>query len=384
MPLKTIAAENWPEPESTPRIPLSKPDLGSAEKRNLRRAYKSTQISGTGYFVEKSESQISEILQSEALVVSNGSVAITLALRALGIGPNDEVIVPSLTYAATASAVVNIGATPKFVDSNLHSWNIHAEDIAKLVTIKTKAIIVVDVYGNPAEMMEINQLAKKHKISIVQDSAEAFGATYLGAPLGQYADVSTYSFFANKVITCGEGGAVTTNNASLLSRMRLLRGQGMSQKSRYFFEEAGYNFRLSNLSAAILSAQLTRSNELIEKRLKVFQLYRENLFISHIEPEPPSESLLSPWLFSVRLPHISIAQKRKVAETLAQLGIQTRPLFYPLPSMPAFDTWTDGGEDNIKNAKLISDQGISLPTFPNLSSKQILEICKVVNSAAQD
>lgn len=381
MSVKTIAAENWPEPEHSPRIPLSKPDLGSAEKRNLRRAYKSTQISGTGYFVEKSESQISEILQSAALVVSNGSVAITLALRALGIGPNDEVIVPSLTYAATASAVVNIGATPKFVDSNLHSWNIHAEDIARLITIKTRAIIVVDVYGNPAEMIKIHELAKKHKIAIVQDSAEAFGALYLGAPLGKYADVSTYSFFANKVITCGEGGAVTTNNPTLLSRMRLLRGQGMSQKSRYFFEEAGYNFRLSNLSAAILSAQLTRSSELIEKRLEVFRLYRKNLFISHIEPESPDASLLSPWLFSVRLPQISTAKKRELAEALARLGIQTRPLFYPLPSMPAFETWTNGGDDNILNAKLISDQGLSLPTFPSLTSKEIREICKVVNSA---
>jgi perosamine synthetase len=372
---------NWPEPERSLKIPLAKPDLGLAEKRNLMRAYRSTQISGMGYFVEKSENQISEILQTQALVVSNGSVAITLALRALGVGVGDEVIVPSLTYAATASAVVNIGATPRFVDSDLESWNIRAEDVARVISSRTKAILVVDLYGNPAEMLKIHNLAQVHKLAIIQDSAEAFGAKYLGNQLGKYADISTYSFFANKIITCGEGGAVTTNNTSLLNKMRLLRGQGMSQTSRYFFEEAGYNFRLSNLSASILSAQLARSNELIEKRLKVFEKYRRYLEIEALEPKSPLDSNLSPWLFSVRLPGISLIKKRELATLLAKQGIQTRPLFYPLSSMPAFESWVDKSRDEFYTANLISNQGISLPTFPRLRTKQIREICKLVNNS---
>lgn len=384
MSINKASDANWPEPECSPRIPLAKPDLGLAEKRNLERAYRSTQISGMGYFVEKSENQISEILQTQTLVVSNGSVALTLALRASDVGVGDEVIVPSLTYAATASAVVNIGATPRFVDSDLESWNICAEDVAKVISSRTKAIVVVDLYGNPAEMLKIHNLAQMHKLVIIQDSAEAFGAKYLGNQLGKYADISTYSFFANKIITCGEGGAVTTNNTSLLNKMRLLRGQGMSQTSRYFFEEAGYNFRLSNLSASILSAQLTRSNELIEKRLMVFEKYRSYLEIETFEPKLPLNSALSPWLFSVRLPKISLIKKRELATLLAEQGIQTRPIFYPLSSMPAFEFWVDKSRDKFYNADLISNQGLSLPTFPSLKTKHIREICKVLNSSYKD
>ena len=384
MSINKACDTNWPEPERSPRIPLAKPDLGFAEKRNLERAYRSTQISGMGYFVEKSENQISEILQTQALVVSNGSVALTLALRASDVGVGDEVIVPSLTYAATASAIVNIGATPRFVDSDLESWNICAEDVAKVISSRTKAIVVVDLYGNPAEMLKIHNLAQMHKLVIIQDSAEAFGAKYLGNQLGMYADISTYSFFANKIITCGEGGAVTTNNTSLLNKMRLLRGQGMSQTSRYFFEEAGYNFRLSNLSASILSAQLTRTNELIEKRLKVFEKYRRYLEIETFEPKLPLDSALSPWLFSVRLPKISFNKKREIAALLAGQGIQTRPIFYPLSSMPAFESWVDKTRDKFYNAELISNQGMSLPTFPSLKTKHIREICKVLNSSHKE
>jgi perosamine synthetase len=162
--------------------------------------------------------------------------------------------------------------------------------------------------------------------------------------------------------------------------MRLLRGQGMSQSSRYLFEEAGYNFRLSNLSASILSAQLARSSELIEKRMRVFQIYRNNLLINYSEPEPPKDSSISPWLFSIRVPEISILKKKRLADTLAQQGIQTRPIFYPLPSMPAFKAWANIEPMNITNAEVISNQGFSLPTFPTLTSKQILKICAIINA----
>lgn len=371
--------KHWPEPSHTPRIPLSHPSLGRNEKRNLARAFGSTQISGTGYFVEKSERQLSEILHSNALVVSNGSVALTLALRALGIGAGDEVIVPSLTYAATASSVVNVGAIPRFVDSNLDSWNIHSEGISKIISRKTKAIVVVDLYGNPAEMFNIHQLARARNIQIVQDSAEAFGAKYLGSELGQYADISTYSFFANKIISCGEGGAVTTKNPSLLEKMRLLRGQGMSPKIRYYFEEPGFNFRLSNLSAAILSAQLDRADELLEKRMRIYDLYRQFLMIEYKEPTPPEDSQQSPWLFSIRLPGISMQKKYLLAETLAKKGIQTRPIFYPLPTMPAFNYPKSKENSSDLASSLISREGLSLPTYPELKKRQIIEICQIIN-----
>jgi perosamine synthetase len=300
----------------------------------------------------------------------------------LDVNVGDEVIVPNLTYAATASAIVNIGAIPRFVDSDINSWNICADDVSNLINPKTKAIIAVDLYGNPAEMQKIYDLAIDRKIKVIQDSAEAFGATYQGSKLGKYADISTYSFFANKVITCGEGGAVTTTDPELLNRMRLLRGQGMSPSSRYFFEEAGYNFRLSNLSASILSAQLARYDELIEKRNNVFHVYRKHLAVEHVEPKTPENSIMSPWLFSIRLPQSSKLEKNNLAVTLAEKGIQTRPVFYPLSAMPAFNKWVTEGDEIFRNAEIISKQGISLPTYPSLKKNQIIEICKVINAVS--
>ena len=209
-------------------------------------------IGANGYYTKLVEADFSKHFEANALLVSNGSVALTLALVSLNIRPNDEVIIPNLTYAATASAVINIGAIPVLCDVELETWNMSPSELRKKITQKTKAIIVVHLYGLPANMDEINKIAREHSLSIIEDSAEAFGAEYKRKLVGTLGDVGTFSFFPNKIITSGEGGLVISIKSEVYKSMRLLLGQDMSENNRNYFLKPGCNFRMSELNACIL------------------------------------------------------------------------------------------------------------------------------------
>jgi perosamine synthetase len=361
----------WPQPKSI-RIPIADVQLSQSTQLNVREVIDSNWVGPGGKFNFLAESELTRLSSMPSLLVSNGSVALSLALAALGIGADDEVLIPSLTFAATASAVVRAGARPVFCDSNESDWLISVDSMKKALNEKTRAIIVVHLYGVLANMKEIMEFAREYNLRVVEDSAEALFANSNSKYCG---DVTTYSFFANKLITSGEGGAVCTRDPDLFHKMEILRGQGMDPTRRYFFLEAGYNFRMSNLQAAVLVGQLTELEKASQMRETQENFYDNTLRPSLIRPKPDVESKRIPWIYTAKISGISMEKKLALAKNLATAGIETRPVFYPLDEMPAF--WKFRRTEN-KVAQMIACEGISLPTGIHIREEQQNEICAFI------
>lgn len=352
-------------------VPVADADLGERERAYLIEAFDSGRISGSGPFVDRFEAAFANFIGvRHAITCANGTVALHLALDALGIGPGDEVIIPSLTYIATANAVTYCGAKPVFADSDLATWNMSADNIEPLVTPKTKAIVVVPLYGNPVDMDPIMALAQVHGIRVIEDAAEAHGATYKGKRVGSLADVATFSFYGNKLMTTGEGGMVVTDDAALADRMRLLRGQGMDPKRRYWFPVIGYNYRLTNLQCAIGLGQLERLTSFIDTRKRLASRYQDLLGgldgVSFQTERAPGESVW--WMFSVRFK--DQATRDRVTDALATEQIETRPLFFPLHTLPPYQS----SPANCPNADAVALSGLNLPSGGHVSGTTIERI----------
>ena len=359
---------SWPQPENV-KTQVASTSISMLEKKYVNDALESNWIGPGGRFNLLCENFISEKLDQETILVSNGTIALVLALQGLGVGPGDEVIVPDLTYAATASAVIMVGARPVFSDVELSSWCMEKHNVEKLVSKKTKAIIAVHLYGNVGGIQELSQFCKERSIFLIEDCAEAFLAKEInGGIAGTFGDVATFSFFANKLITSGEGGAVSSKSKLLMDRMRLLRGQGMDPDKRYFFVIPGSNYRITNIQAAILWGQLERLSEIYQSRMSQETRYRMNLG-EKIEISSVSNSAnRAPWLFTCRLLGIDLNRKLKLANSLAEQGIETRPVFYPLTCMPAFHKYSDAVQ---ANTWLISSEGITLPTGSHVNDETV-------------
>lgn len=364
----------WPQPEHL-TCSVAETWLSDRESEYVNNALQSNWIGPGGVYNRSCEEKLSLLLGQNTLLVSNGSVAIILALKALGIGFEDEVLVPNLTYSATASSVVHVGAVPVFCDVEMDTWGISVDSMERMISSKTKAIIVVHLYGVPAKMSAVVEFARKHGLFVIEDCAESFLAESESKIVGTFGDISTYSFFANKLITSGEGGAVSTKNDALLEKMFLLRGQGMDPAHRYFFLTPGFNFRMTNLQAAVLLGQLDRLEDIKNSRSNVEKLYRKKLE-NYIEDQIVQDrDTRAPWLFTTRLKVLNLEQKLNAAQKLADLGIETRPVFYPLSSMPAFSAFKT---DDYSCSTIISREGITLPTGHHLSHDKIDQICKIL------
>lgn len=356
---------NWPQPVDI-NVPLALPFFDQLDSEFLNRVMDSGWIGAGSQEIHLSESEFDEYFSSHTTLVANGSVALMLALRSLQIEPGDEVIVPALTYAATASSVINVGARPVFCDVELHSWQICPNSLTRMISEKTKAVIVPHLYGMPADMDLIIKIAQKNNIAVIEDAAESFGAKYKDSLVGTIGNVGTFSFFPNKLLTSGEGGLCVARDYELSSQMKLLRGQGMDPARRYYFLEPGYNFRMTALQAAVLRAQFAKFEHLWN--------LRESSEINHWERlndvvEIPTASYKfsrSPWIFSCVLKSGSGSEKVKIIEALARKGIETRPIFYPLPDMPAFKLFAS---DSYPNSCSISAAGFSLPTGYHLNQE---------------
>lgn len=350
-------------------LPISKPNLSDLERKYLLEAFDSGWIGSSSSFVTRTEHLLSRIIGADdALLVSNGSVALTLALRALGLGLGDEVIVPALTYAATASSVVNVGASPVFCDVDRQSWQMSPESIRQAIGPETKAVIVPHTYGVPAPMKEILHLGRSFGLKVIEDCAEALGAHVGDTHVGTLADVGTFSFFPNKLISSGEGGLVVAKDQNILNRMRLLRGQGMSTTRRYVFEEAGYNFRISGLQAAVLLAQTERYPELLKARKSSESSLDSSLEEFITVPTLSSGDTRAPWIYSGRLKTEKEGANLSLAAALAERGIETRPVFWPLNSMEPFARFRSM---NTTNARDIARSSISLPSGPHVTHRDI-------------
>lgn len=362
------------QPSSSARrlIPVAEPVIGGNEEAYLLDCVRRGWLSSGGDYVTRFEAALADAFEVQhALVCASGTAGLHLALAALGIGPGDEVIVPTLTFVATANAVRYVGATPVLVDCDEESWVLSPRAVEAAITDRTRAIIPVHLYGHPAPMDELLAIARRHGLAVIEDAAEAHGARYRARLVGGIGDVGVLSFFGNKIITTGEGGAVLTNDPSVAQRVRLLRGQGQHPDRRYWFIEVGFNYRMSNLQAAVGLAQLERLDWLLEGRRRVASWYED--FFTREFPDlqlqvqqPWATSAM--WMNSVVLPATFPLSRDATMAAMLDHGIETRPIFYPLHLLPPTLPARSGP---CLTATRIALQGLSLPSSSSLERDQV-------------
>ncbi len=352
------------------KYPIYKPYLEGNIKTYVNKCIDSTWISSKGEFITQFEKGIADYCNIKyATSVFNGTVALHLALASLEIGKGDEVIVPDFTYIATANAVKYVGATPVFTDVESTDWNISLDNIKRVYNKNVKAIIVVDIYGTqPKELREISEFAKENGVFLIQDSAESLGSKHYGFNIGHYADLTTLSFFGNKTITTGEGGMVLTNNKELYEKMNILKNQGNSKEVRYFHDILGFNFRMTNIQAAIGTSQLELIDEILDKKRKIIDMYKKYIGDIVEFQKVDNYSISSNWLVSI----IPKTDKNVLIEKLENAGVETRPFFQQISSMPFYKKVEN------KNTIFLSKAGISLPSYPELEEEDIKYICSII------
>lgn len=355
-------------------VPLAEPDLRGNESLYLQRCLDSGWISSIGPFVHDFERRLADYVGvPHALTTGNGTMALHLALAALRIGPGDEVIVPDLTFAATANAVIYCGATPVLVDVAADDWNLDPALAAAAITPRTKAILPVHLYGHPCRMEQILELARAAGLAVVEDAAESLGGRYRDRPSGSHGDISCFSFYGNKLITTGEGGACVTSRPELHERMAFLRDHGMDKKKRYWHDEVGFNYRMTSLQAAVGLAQMERIGELLAAKRRNAALYREGLAGLGIETSGELPGLSSSfWMFNVVLPEN--VDRAELMRRLGEDGIATRTVFYPLHQMPPYQRYVRPGQV-FPVADRLSARALSLPSATTLRPDQIERVC---------
>ena len=358
----------------TIKIPVYKPFIGPKEKEYVNKCLDTGWVSSKGPYVEKFESNFAEFIGiNHAISVSNGTVALHIALKTLGIGDGDEVIVPSFTYIASVNAITYCNAKPVFCDSEPIHWQIDPLKIEEKITPNTKAILLVHLYGHPCDLPAISNIASKHNLFIIEDCAESFGSKYTDKMTGTLGDISTFSFFGNKTITTGEGGMVVTQSDKLAKLARKLKGQGLHESTEYWHDIIGYNYRMTNICAAIGCAQLEIANELIHKKRQIAFLYKNNLaglpFQFHEESEFAYHTY---WMNSILLDNSSL--RNCLRQHLSSCGIETRPFFSGVHGMPMyFDS-----KASFPVCDSLASAGINLPSYPDLSTQEIDYVSKTI------
>jgi perosamine synthetase len=355
-------------------IQIARPDIGHREFRAIIDAFLSSWISSRGPYVERFEEGFSRFVGTRhGVAVCNGTVALHLALVALGIGPGDEVIVPDLTFAATLNAVLYCGATPVIVDVDPRTWCLSLAAVEAACTPRTRAVIPVHLYGRPAEMGPIADFAAPRGIAVVEDCAEAHGARYAGRPVGAFSDVACFSFYANKIVTTGEGGMCLTDSNDLAEALRVLRGHGMAPDRSYWHERIGFNYRMTNLQASLGYAQLGRVRDTLRRNDAIVEAYRAALRrLPGVRFPPEMEAACAPvvWLASVQVP----AERRNaLLAAAAEADIEMRPFFHSLSTMPPYERHAR----HCPVSRELSATGINLPTSRAVDADAIDRVARV-------
>lgn len=356
------------------RYPVAKPSLTDLEEKYVSDAVRSGWISSSGPYLERFETEFAARCGARsAVATNNGTTALHLVLAAAGVGPGDEVIVPAFTYIASANAVTYCGATPVFVDIDPDTFCLDVDQVAAAVTERTRAVMAVDIYGHPADYPSLRRICSDAGLLLIADAAESFGGRLGDVPVGALADATTFSFFGNKILTCGEGGCVTTSNEELAQQMRLLRNQGMDPNRRYFFPVVGYNYRLTNVAAAMLCAQLERCDTLISKRRMIVSKYEDwaagNGNFTTLATA--TDAVRAPWMTSLMVGRNAAFNRDQLMSRLDNYGVETRPFFLPLPALPAYESFS---RVSYPRSAEISELGFNLPTYPDLAEDEIAEI----------
>ncbi len=367
-----------PEPARRAFIPVAEPSIGEREIELVAAAVRSGWVSSIGEYVTAFEEELaSRCGVAHAIATSNGTTALHLALAVAGIGPEDEVIVPSLTFVATAAAVRYVGASPVFAESDPAHWCVDPGDVANRVTPRTRALVAVDLYGHPADMDALTEIAAEHDLVVVEDAAEALGARYRQRPAGGLGLLGVLSFYGNKLITTGEGGAVLTDDRALAERARLLRDHAMDPHRRYWHGEIGFNYRITNMQAALGVAQLERLDEFLQRKRQIAATYRAGL------QEVPGVSLQEEadwassacWMTTLRIDGSRI-DRDELAARLRVAGVDTRPAFVPLHLLPHLRQ-----EGALPVAEAIGSEGLSLPSSTSLTDAELDHVIASVRAA---
>jgi perosamine synthetase len=363
-------------------IPIMEPWLDHQEIDRVMDCLKTGWISSQGAYIPEFEKAFSGFCQAGyGVATSNGTTALHLALVTLGIGPGDEVIVPALSFIATANVVIYTGARPVFADVNEETWTLNPALLRPLITERTKAIIPVHLYGHPADMAPILDLAKEYGLRVIEDAAEAHGAEYQGHKVGSLGDIGCFSFYGNKIISTGEGGMLVTDHEEWTQKSLLLRDHGMSKERKYWHPVVGYNFRMTNIQAAIGLGQMTKIGKLIDQKRKMADYYTKKL-----EKIPgiilPSEKKWAKsvfWLYSLLLKPEGNKNRDELISRLSQAGVESRPVFYPIPSMPPYQN-----QGTYPVSEGISKGGISLPSGFSLTQAQQDHIVEIIQKFLEE
>jgi perosamine synthetase len=356
-------------------IPVYQPYFTGKEKQYVNECIDKTWISSKGEFISRFETQFADYIGvNHATTVCNGTVALHLGMAALGLKAGDEVIVPTLTYVASVNAIVQTGATPVFVDCLDSTWQMDHFEIERKLSPKTKAIMAVHLYGLPCDMSAIARIARDYNLFLIEDCAEGLGSRYKGQHVGTFGDIATFSFYGNKTITTGEGGMVVSKDESIARKVYHLKTQAVSPVKEYWHDVLGYNYRMTNICAAIGVAQLESVDEILAKKRQVAKWYEAKLsglpLRTHEEPENLHHSY---WMCSVLVEDPAKRDSLRVA--LQKAGVETRPFFYPVHILPHHLT-----RETFPVAERLSNCGLNLPSWPGLTESQVDHICVAIRT----
>ncbi|MDA9769010.1 DegT/DnrJ/EryC1/StrS aminotransferase family protein [Candidatus Pelagibacter sp.] len=363
-------------------FPVSIPFISKRNILAVNRTLKSGWISSNGPEINKFENEFSKLVDRKySTTVSNGTAALEIAIKALGIKKGDEVLIPNFTIISNALAVIRQQAKPVLIDCNMENWNIKIEDIQKKITKKTKAIIITHIYSFPNDMEKILKICKKNKILIIEDAAEVLGLKYKNKKCGSFGDISTFSFYANKQITTGEGGMISVNSKSLHQKCQSLKNLCFGKVDRFNHDDIGWNYRMTNMQAALGLSQLENIKKIVKKKMLIGKIYYDNLkFNKNIKILPPSNAYSKNiyWVVGILIKNKKI-KASILAKKLLKMGIQTRPFFWPMHEQSIFKKMKLFKKEKFPNSTYLSRYGLYLPSYFYLKEKEIMKITKIIN-----
>lgn len=375
-------------------IPVNAPDIGDLELEFVSDCVKSGWISSAGPYIDRFENAWAQYCEREfGVAVANGTAALQLAIRALGIGPGDEVLIPTFTIVSCALAVIDAGATPVLVDSDPETWGMDVSQLEAGLTPHTRAIMPVHMYGHPVDMDPLLDLAERRGLLVIEDAAEVHGAQYhtrrhaapRWRPCGAFGDISTFSFYANKIITTGEGGMILTNDSKIAERARSFRNLCFQRSPRFVHEDLGYNFRLTNMQAAIGCAQLTRIQDFLSRKRRMAQAYGARLSVFDQLQLPVQREWAQNvyWMYGVVLSDDVEMDAATFAEKLRIRGVETRPFFRGMHEQPALRKRGLLDSNSYPVAERLARRGLYLPSGLTLTDDQIDRVCAAIEDVLQ-
>jgi len=363
-------------------IPVNVPRLGEREKVLLAECIDTGWISSEGPFVREFENQMAEqVGRTFGIAVCNGTAALDIAVAALDIGPGDEVIVPTFTIISCVHQIVRAGAHPVFVDCDAQTWNLQVDKVEEKITPRTKAVMAVHIFGLPVDMDPLSEIAERHGLRLIEDAAEAIGQTYNGRACGNFGDLSTFSFYPNKLVTTGEGGMVVSNNPELAQRCRLMRNLCFQAERRFVHEELGWNYRMTNIQAALGVAQLETLEESIRRKREIGRFYNEAFHGLKKVQLPLTRTQYAEniyWVYGMVLQDSCPFDAKGAIEKLAEEGIGARPFFWPMHEQPVLQKMGLAGNERHPVAERIARRGFYLPSGLGITDEELQEVVDVV------